>query len=116
MIIGKLFPKAEKKYRIAEDKKEAGSVYIDWENDKDPYVKSHSKMIDKLNNSGKIITHTGSAGNDTKLFTNSYDILMKNINNEISSITKLTIGKIADIELSDNEFNNVIETYKGSFN
>ena len=39
-------------------------------------------MIDKLNNSGKIITHTGSAGNDTKLFTNSYDILMKNINNE----------------------------------
>tara|TARA_B100000123_G_scaffold62865_1_gene44054 strand:+ start:161 stop:1621 length:1461 start_codon:yes stop_codon:yes gene_type:complete len=80
--IGKLFPKAEKKYRIAEDKKEAGSVYIDWENDKDPYVKSHSKMIDKLNNSGKIITHTGSAGNDTKLFTNSYDILMKNINNE----------------------------------
>ena len=24
-------------------------IDIDWENDKDPYVKSHSKMIDKLN-------------------------------------------------------------------
>ena len=41
---------------------------------------------------------------------------MKNINNEIASITKLTIGKITDIQLSENELNKVIETHKGSFN
>ena len=41
---------------------------------------------------------------------------MKNINNEIANITKLTLGKIADIEVSDNEINKVIETHKGSFN
>ena len=41
---------------------------------------------------------------------------MKNINNEIANITKLTVGKITDIELSDNELNKVIETQKGSFN
>ncbi len=41
---------------------------------------------------------------------------MKNINNEIANITKLTVGKITDIELSDDEINKVIETHKGSFN
>ena len=43
------------------------------------------------------------------------DDQMKNINNEIANITKLTVGKITDIELSDNELNKVIETHKGSF-
>ena len=46
----------------------------------------------------------------------SKDDQMKNINNEIANITKLTVGKITDIELSDNELNKVIETHKGSFN
>ena len=46
----------------------------------------------------------------------SKDDQMKNINNEIVNITKLTVGKITDIELSDNELNKVIETQKGSFN
>ena len=46
----------------------------------------------------------------------SKDDQMKNINIEIANITKLTIGKITDIELSDNEINKVIETHKGSFN
>ncbi len=41
---------------------------------------------------------------------------MKNINNEIANITKLTVGKITDIKLSDDEINKVIETHKGSFN
>ena len=41
---------------------------------------------------------------------------IKNINNEIADITKLTIGKITDIELSENELNEVIKTQKGSFN
>ena len=41
---------------------------------------------------------------------------MKNINNEIVNITKLTVGKITDIELSENELNKVIEIQKGSFN
>ena len=44
------------------------------------------------------------------------DDQMKNINNEIANITKLTVGKITDLELSDNEINKVIETHKGSFN
>ncbi len=46
----------------------------------------------------------------------SKDDQMKNINNEIANITKLTVGKITDIELSDNELNKVIQTHKGSFN
>ena len=46
----------------------------------------------------------------------SKDNQMKNINNEIANITKLTVGKIIKIELSDNEINKVIETHKGSFN
>ena len=46
----------------------------------------------------------------------SKDDQMKNINNEIANITKLTVEKITDIELSDNEINKVIETHKGSFN
>ena len=41
---------------------------------------------------------------------------MKNINSEIANITKLTVGKITDVELLDNEINKVIETHKGSFN
>ena len=41
---------------------------------------------------------------------------MKNINNEIANITKLTVGKITDVELSDNELNKVIETQEGNFN
>jgi F-type H+-transporting ATPase subunit b len=46
----------------------------------------------------------------------SKDDQMKNINNEIVNITKLTVGKITDIELSDHELNKVIETHKGNFN
>ena len=46
----------------------------------------------------------------------SKDDQMKNINNEITNITKLTVGKITDLELSDNELNKVIETHKGSYN
>ena len=41
---------------------------------------------------------------------------MKNINNEIAKITKLTVEKITDVELSDSELNKVIETHKGSYN
>ena len=46
----------------------------------------------------------------------SKDDQMRNINNEIANITKLTVGKITDIELSDNEINKVIESHKGTFN
>ena len=46
----------------------------------------------------------------------SKDDQMKNINNEIVNITKLTVGKITDVELSDSEINKVIETHKGNFN
>ena len=59
---------------------------------------------------------------EKKIFNAEKEILknkddqMKNINNEIANITKLTVGKIADIELSDSELNKVIETNKGIFN
>jgi len=44
------------------------------------------------------------------------DNQIKNINNEIANITKLTLGKITDIELSDTDLNKVIETNKASLN
>ena len=44
------------------------------------------------------------------------DNQIKNINNEIANITKLTIGKITDIELSDSDLNKLIETNKVSLN
>ena len=44
------------------------------------------------------------------------DNQIKNINNEIANITKLTLGKITDIELSDSDLNKVIETNKVSLN
>ena len=44
------------------------------------------------------------------------DNQIKNINNEIANITKLTLGKITDIELSDSDLNKLIETNKVSLN
>jgi len=44
------------------------------------------------------------------------DNQIKNINNEIANITKLTLGKLTDIELSDSDLNKVIETNKVSLN
>ena len=44
------------------------------------------------------------------------DNQLKNINNEIANITKLTLGKITDIEISDSDLNKVIETNKVSLN
>ena len=44
------------------------------------------------------------------------DNQIKNINDEIANITKLTLGKITDIELSDSDLNKVIETNKVSLN
>jgi len=54
--------------------------------------------------------------NAEKEILKSKDNQMKNINNEIANITKLTVGKITDIEFSENELNKVIEKHKGSFN
>ncbi len=44
------------------------------------------------------------------------DNQMKNINDEIANITKLTVGKITEIKLSDSEIDKVIKTHKGGFN
>ena len=54
--------------------------------------------------------------NAEKEILKSKDNQMKNINSEIANITKLTVGKITDIEFSENELNKVIEKHKGSFN
>ena len=41
---------------------------------------------------------------------------MKNISTEIASITKITLAKITDLELSDNDINKVIKSNKGTLN
>mgnify|MGYP001471505499 CR=1 FL=1 len=41
---------------------------------------------------------------------------MKNINDEIANITKITIEKIIDIKVSDIALNETIEKHKGNFN
>tara|TARA_Y100000768_G_C23856303_1_gene623507 strand:+ start:226 stop:717 length:492 start_codon:yes stop_codon:yes gene_type:complete len=41
---------------------------------------------------------------------------MKNINEEIAKLTKITIAKIADISLSDSDIDQVVKSYKGSIN
>ena len=46
----------------------------------------------------------------------SKDDQMKDISNEIANITKLTLVKIADIQLSDSDLNKVIKTNKTSLN
>ena len=44
------------------------------------------------------------------------DNQIKNINNEIANITKLTLGKITDIKISGSDLNKVIEINKVSLN
>ena len=44
------------------------------------------------------------------------DDQMKNINQEISNITKLTVGKISDLKLSDSVVDQAIKSFKGSIN
>ena len=41
---------------------------------------------------------------------------MKMINEEIINVTKLTVSKIIDIKLSENDINQAIKSYKGSLN
>tara|TARA_Y100000768_G_C23972715_1_gene681373 strand:+ start:198 stop:689 length:492 start_codon:yes stop_codon:yes gene_type:complete len=41
---------------------------------------------------------------------------MKNITNEIKSITKITVAKISDINLSDNDVEKAVQSLKGSIN
>ena len=44
------------------------------------------------------------------------DSQMKNINDEIANITKISIEKIIEIQISDIALNETIEKYKGNFN
>jgi len=41
---------------------------------------------------------------------------MENIHKEISNITKITLAKISDIKMSENDLDEVIKSYKGSLN
>ena len=52
---------------------------------------------------------------EIEIFKNK-DSQMKNINDEIANITKITIEKIIDIQVSDIALNETIEKYKGNFN
>ncbi len=70
----------------------------------------------KLETDEKIKETINALQEDVSSQLSSKDDQMKNINNEIVNITKLTVGKITDIELPDNELNKVIETHKGNFN
>ena len=44
------------------------------------------------------------------------DEQMKNIDKEILNITKITISKISDIKIPDNDIEKAIDSYKGSIN
>ena len=52
---------------------------------------------------------------EIEIFKNK-DSQMKNINDEIANITKITIEKIIDMQVSDIALNETIEKYKGNFN
>ena len=41
---------------------------------------------------------------------------MKNINQEIANITKLTLAKIIDVKITSNDIEKAIETNKGNLN
>ena len=44
------------------------------------------------------------------------DLQMKNINNEIVNIAKLTLSKISDLDLSDEEISKIVTSKKGVLN
>ena len=41
---------------------------------------------------------------------------MKNINEEIRNITKITLAKISDLNLPDNEIDKVVKSFEGKVN
>ena len=54
--------------------------------------------------------------NSEKQIIKNRDSQMKNINDEIANITKVTVAKISDLKLSDNDINQAIKIFKGKLN
>ena len=54
--------------------------------------------------------------NSEKKIIKNRDSQMKNINDEIANITKITVAKISDLRLSDNDINQAIKIFKGKLN
>ena len=54
--------------------------------------------------------------NSEKQIIKNRDSQMKNINDEIANITKITVAKISDLKLSDNDINQAIKILKGKLN
>ena len=54
--------------------------------------------------------------NSEKQIIKNRDSQMKNINDEIANITKITVAKISDLKLSDNDINQAIKIFKGKLN
>ena len=54
--------------------------------------------------------------NSEKKIIKNRDSQMKNINDEIANITKITVAKISDLKLSDNDINQAIKIFKGKLN
>ena len=54
--------------------------------------------------------------NSEKQIIKNRDSQMKNINDEIANITKITVAKISDLRLSDNDINQAIKILKGKLN
>ena len=54
--------------------------------------------------------------NSEKQIIKNRDSQMKNINDEIANITKVTVAKISDLKLSDNDINQAIKILKGKLN
>ncbi len=54
--------------------------------------------------------------NSEKEIARNKEIQMKNINEEIKNITKITVAKVSDISISDDEVNKAISAIKGNVN
>ena len=72
------------------------------------------EVSSKLNNIDRELEEKIS--NSEKQIIKNRDSQMKNINDEIANITKVTVAKISDLKLSDNDINQAIKIFKGKLN
>ena len=54
--------------------------------------------------------------NSEKIILKNRDDQIKNIDDEIKNITKITVAKIIDLKLSNNDIEQAVKSFKGSFN
>ena len=54
--------------------------------------------------------------NSEKIILKNRNDQIKNIDDEIKNITKITVAKITDLKLSNNDIEQAVKSFKGSFN